>query len=345
MAANEAASQKPVVVVPNWNGADQLRDCLDSLQAQTLQAHIIVVDNGSRDESLNIIRSFDSIELIQHNKNKGYAGGVNPGFQRAIDLGASYVATFNNDAIADKYWLKRLVDHLEAHPKVGIATCKLLSGNGDRIDSTGEFFTIWGLPYSRGRGEPAETRYDGDEPVFAASGGASLFRVSMLRDIGLFDEDFFAYYEDVDLSFRAQLAGWTVAYVPDAEVNHKTGTTSSKMPGFVTYQAFKNMPWVISKNMPARHIWPVLWRFAIAYFGFLVSAVGRGQGWSAIKGIIVSLWLLPKKLVERQRIQKNRAAKDDYIWRMLIHDLPPNAHALRKLRNFYWQVTFRKTHE
>src|SRR4051812_4723414 len=106
----------PVVVVPNWNGVDSLRTCLDSLQAQSLKPRIIVVDNGSTDGSLALLKKYyTDIELIEHTENKGYAGGVNPGFRRAIKLQAKYVAAFNNDAVADEDWLKRMVEYLDNH--------------------------------------------------------------------------------------------------------------------------------------------------------------------------------------------------------------------------------------
>src|SRR4051812_23549599 len=105
---------KAVVVVPNWNGLDHLASCLDSLQKQSLKPHVIVVDNGSADDSVELIEEkYPGVELIKHSKNKGFAGGVNPGFKRAIKLGAKYAAAFNNDAVADKQWLEQLVKYLD----------------------------------------------------------------------------------------------------------------------------------------------------------------------------------------------------------------------------------------
>ncbi len=125
-----------------------------------------------------------------------------------------YIGLFNNDAVADKDWLKNLTQVLDENSDTGIVTCKLVDANNQHLDSTGDIYTVWGLPFPRGRGEPVSTKYDDKTDIFAASGGASLYRTKMLEEIGLFDEDFFAYYEDVDLSFRAQLAGWKVKYAP-----------------------------------------------------------------------------------------------------------------------------------
>jgi GT2 family glycosyltransferase len=331
---------KPVVIVPNWNGSDTLDACLKSLQAQSVEPHIIVVDNGSVDKSIALIENhYPNIELIKNSVNLGYAGGVNPGFKRAIELGAVFAAPFNNDATADKDWLKGLVNHMEKHPKVGIVACRLLNSDGSMIDSTGECYTSWGLPYPRGRGNAVTNNESFTTEIFGASGGASLYRVSMLREIGLLDADFFAYYEDVDISFRAQLAGWKVNYASESIAYHQIGLTSNKIPGFITYQTMKNLPWLFWKNVPARYLFRISWRFRIAYVSFLFSAIARGQGGAAIKGALVSTKLLPKKLFQRHKIQSTRKVKPEYIWRIITHDLPPEADRLRSLRGKWWKMS------
>ncbi|HXE10402.1 MAG TPA: glycosyltransferase family 2 protein [Verrucomicrobiae bacterium] len=325
--------------MPNWNGESSLKACLDSLRAQSLQAHVIVVDNGSVDGSVALIETnYPEVELIKLPKNLGFAAGVNTGFQRAIKRDATYVAAFNNDAVADKDWLRELVTYLGKYPHAGIAACKLLTADGQALDSTGDYYTVWGLPYPRGRGESGIDAYDDEVDIFAASGGASLYRVSMLQKIGLFDEKFFAYYEDVDLSFRAQLAGWKVSYVPAARVHHAIGATSSRVRGFTTYQTLKNLPMLLVKNVPRRYLWRISWRYSVAQIFFFGRAVLRGHGWSAIKGKTLCVWLLPRTLRARHRIQKSRTVSDEYIWGMLVHDLPPNARALRRLRAFGWKL-------
>lgn len=339
------STPKVSVVIPNWNGADELRGCLDSVLSQSIKAHIIVVDNGSIDDSVSIMeKEYPMVELIRHNTNKGYAGGVNPGFRLALQRDDDYVAPFNNDAIADKDWLKHLVATLEKNPTYGVATCKILSADSRHLDSTGDYYTIWGLPYPRGRGEAKVDAYDNQTEVFGGSGGASLYRVAMLRQIGLLDEDFFAYYEDVDISFRAQLYGWRVTFVPQSRVYHKISLTGRRIKGFFTYQTVKNLPWILWKNVPASLLWHIAPRFALAYVLFVGRAFQRGQGWYALKALIVCAWFLPKKLVERHRNQRARhqqGVTSAYIWSIMVHDLPPNAAALRKLRSV-WQRLARK---
>lgn len=334
---------KACIVVPNWNGIDSLGACLDSLAAQSIEATILVVENGSRDGSQQfLVKKYPDVTVLIQENNLGFAGGVNVGIRYAMDQGYEFVALFNNDAVADKDWLKQLLNRMDAQ-QVGITTCTFMSIDKKHLDSTGDQFTNWGLPYPRGRGETSAEKYKNQTDIFGASGGASLYRVSMLKEIGLFDEDFFAYYEDVDISFRAQLAGWKVKYVPEAIAYHDTGSTSRKIKGFTTYQTMKNQPLVIFKNVPAGLMWPVLWRFTIAHTLFFVRAISRGQGWIALKGDAEGTRLLFKKVGERRRIQKSRKVSNDYIWNIMTHDLPPNAHALRKLRSKYWKLRGKKT--
>lgn len=324
---------KVSVVVPNWNGADKLAACLDSLGRQTLKPRVIVVDNGSTDSSRALLYSnYPNVEVIPEPVNLGFAGGVNAGIRRSIELGDHYVALLNNDAMAEPGWLSALVSTLEKNPTTGIATSKILDSNQEYLDSTGEIYTSWGLAAARGRREADTNQYDKVTDVFGASGGASLYRVEMLNKIGLFDEDFFAYYEDVDISFRAQLAGYKVLYVPAARVAHQIGATSKPLRGFSTYQTLKNLPWLAIKNVPLRLLPSVLPRLALAYTAFLLSAILRGEGWPALKGFWVMSAKLPKKIWQRWMIQRGRKVSDRYIKSMITLDLPPNAARLRRLR-------------
>lgn len=332
----------PVVVIPNLNGGDELLAAVESLKAQTIPLHIIVVDNASTDGSAEQLeQKHPDVEIIRHSKNLGYAGGVNPGFKRAIEMGADYVAPFNDDAIAHKRWLTQLVDYLDANPKVAAAAPKVLTSDGERLDSVGDYYTNWGLAYPRGRRSYNIRKYDDQVDIFAASGAASLYRVKALKQVGLLDEDFFAYYEDVDLSFRLQLAGWKIAFVPGSLVYHSIGMTSGRIKGFTTTQTMKNLPLLWYKNVPRPYLWRIGWRLVVAQTLFFGRAVTRGQTWAALKGALKALLLLFKKIPERKRIQANKKVSDEYIWSMIVHDLPPNAAALRRLRKGWWKLTRR----
>ena len=321
------------VVLLNWNGEQDSFLCLKHLLAQTLKADIIAVDNNSSDNFVTNLKSrYPEIDLIENTSNLGFAGGENSGIRHAIRKGYKYVALINNDAVPEKNWLENLVNTAKT-TEAGIVTGKVLRVNG-AIDSTGDIYTSWGLAFPRGRDNEDTGQYEKTEEVFGATGGASLYSTHMLKDIGLFDEDFFAYYEDVDLSFRAQLAGYKVFYEPRAIAHHKVGASSSKVSGLTTYMTVKNLPWLLLKNVPFSLLPMVLPRFLIAYTSIVVSSLAKGNFAPTIKGLLVSMLLTPKKLTERWKIQKNKAASSDRIMDMILEDLPPNAHKLRKLRSF-----------
>jgi GT2 family glycosyltransferase len=246
-----------------------------------------------------------------------------------------YTALLNNDAVVHKDWLKHLAAALDGNTELGAAASKLLSADKKHIDSTGDFYTTWGLPFNRQRDEPASQAVDTPGFVFGPCAGAALYRMTMFDEVGLFDEDFFAYHEDADLHFRMQLYGWKAWYVPSAEVYHQTGSTSGKIKGFTTYQTFKNYPLLFWKNVPLRLLPGIFIRFKIAYFAIYASSLMGGRGLPATKGFLRMLTLFPKKLTQRWHIQKNRKASVAYINSILIHDLPPNADKLRRLRSFF----------
>lgn len=324
------------IIIPNLNGKSDLLGCVESLLKQTLKGfEIVIVENGSTDGSVDFVKDLDkkhsNITGLYNKTNLGFAGGVNTGIRYALQNNADYILLFNNDAIADKSWVKNLVDYMTHNPGVGIATCKLLHDDGKTIDSTGEGYSIWGLPYPRGRNEKTINKYDEQTDIFAASGGASIYRAKMLNQIGLFDEDFFAYYEDVDISFRAQLAGWKVSYVPKAIAYHQQGATSSKIKGFTVYQTMKNLPLLMTKNIPKELLSKVLPKFIIAYLAFFISAILKGNFAYALRGWFGFLGLLPKKLNERKQIQSNVKVGVNYIDSRLMQDLPPDQIKLRRL--------------
>ncbi len=327
------------IIVLNWNDADLLPKSVGSLLKQSNDCDIIVVDNGSVDNSRAVIESFgEQVTALWNKKNRGFTGGINTGIRYALEKEYKYIGMLNNDAVADKNWVKHLVAALEVNKKLGGVTCSLLHATDDTYDSTGDFYTRWGLAYPRGRGEPVKGQYDDTPLVPAISGGASIFRASFFKDVGMFDEDFFAYYEDVDLGLRGQLKGWNFQFVPAAKVLHATGSTSSRVKGFTTYQAFKNLPWIIWKDVPLSLLPSVFVRFTLAYIGFLVSAAQRRQLRFALKGFGVSLLLLPKKLAQRHAIQRTRTVSLNYMAKLMVRDLPPNATKLRRLRGIYWRL-------
>jgi GT2 family glycosyltransferase len=323
------------IVVPNWNGADRLGRCVRSLSAQTFDGlEIVVVDNGSADDSLEVLAALATeiapvpLTLLRNEENRGFAGGVNRGIRHALDSGATAIALFNNDAIADPGWLAALAAVLEGDPRVAIATGRLLMADGRTVDSTGDFYSVWGLAFPRDRDQPAEPVRESGE-VFAASGGASLYRATLFADIGLFDEEFFAYFEDVDLSFRARLAGHGVAYCADAVAYHDQGATSRTMGGFATTQFFRNLPLLLAKNVPTRLLPSVLPRFVLVYSLMVLYQFRRRQAMPALRGVVQSVGLVVRAVPRRRAIQRGRRVKSSSIREQLWPGLPPGMRVLR----------------
>lgn len=326
------------VVVLNWNGIQDTLQCLDSLQELTYRTYdIVVVDNGSIDDSIAQMHTYINtqstpIHLIKNSYNKGFAGGVNSGIAYALQHNYDAVALFNNDALADKKWLTKLVESLNSDPEIGIVTGCLLHADGQTIDSTGDFYSIWGMPFPRGRGEPTKTAPTSGY-IFGASGGASLYKTSLFRKIGLFDERFFAYYEDVDISFRAQLAGYKVYYTDKAIAYHKQGASSKKISGFTVKQTFKNIPLLFIKNVPLRLLIPVGLRLFVLYVLIFGNAVKNGSGIPALQGWLLSIWHFWRSSVwQRFKIQSTKKVSSKYISSVIWRDLPPDQTGMRKLR-------------
>jgi GT2 family glycosyltransferase len=232
----------------------------------------------------------------------------------------------NNDAVADKHWLQFLVETADQDQHLGSVTSKILQvGAARKIDSTGDFYSIWGLPFPRGRDEVDAGQFDADDQrlVFAGTGGATLFRTRMLCEIGLFDQDFFAYYEDVDLGFRGQLFGWEAAYEPRAIVHHRVNATSSRTPNFTRYHAHKNAIYVYQKNMPTKLWWKYLPWFLAGMAMMAANSIQHRQFTPLLKAYGVAIIKTPATIRKRWRIQQRRRVSADYIDSMLYHDLPP----------------------
>lgn len=326
-----------LIVVLNWNGINDTEECVNSLLAQTYQNYkILIVDNASSDDSLPRLEKLeqtnpDKISILKNAQNLGFAGGVNSGIRYAIKENFDAVALFNNDATADPKWLENLEKNLT--PETSIVTGLLLHADGKTIDSTGDFYSSWGIGFPRNRGNKTSEAPESG-PVFSASGGASLYKINTLKQIGLFDETFFAYYEDTDISFRAQLAGHKIFYTKDAVAYHKQGATSSKIPGFTVYQTFKNLPLLFWKNVPTKLLLKVGARFALLYTLIFLNAVKKGSGWPAFKGVLASIYYFwTSALWKRLKIQRNKKVSAKYIWSILYHDLPPEQTGMRVFRD------------
>lgn len=240
---------KVSVIIVNWNGRRDLEECLNSLSKQTFSDfETIFVDNGSTDGSIEFVEHFAPYtRIIALNRNEGFCRGNAIGLQHAR---GAFIALLNNDALADRYWLEKLYSAMTHHPHVGFcASCIVNYYSRDIIDTAGDGFDVCGVGYKIGEGKPV-SQFQTQRYVFGACAGAVLYRRSMIDDIGFFDERFFAVGEDLDLSFRAILAGYKCLYVPDAIVYHKIGRTVGRDRNFHLYQSRRNVEYTYFKNMP-----------------------------------------------------------------------------------------------
>jgi GT2 family glycosyltransferase len=306
------------VIVPNWNGARWLRGCLESVRDQTYEPReVLVVDGGSRDDSCAIVeQEYPEVRLLRLHGNHGFCGNVNAGIRAA---GGQIVALLNNDAEAEPGWLTELVAGLERHPEAGMATPKLvLYDRPDVINSAGDFFGLDGLPGNRGVWEHDAGQYDREELVFGACGGGAAYRRSLLDELGLFDEGFFAYCEDVDLSFRAQLRGYRCVYVPTARVRHRLSATGGGP--FASFYTGRNFLRVIARDVPGgllRRLWPRVAaaqaRLALESAWHWREPAARARLW----GQIVGLGSIPGLQGERAEIQRGRRVSHEYLLSMM----------------------------
>ena len=328
------------IIVLNWNGATDSIKCIKSLQKQSIKTDIIVVDNASSDDSVKIFKKFikgtsDGIYLIENDKNLGFAGGINSGLRYALLHNYTFVGLLNPDATADKNWVKYILNELTKHSTTGIATGLLLRQNGKTIDSSGDLYTTWGLPGPRNRDEPVKNAPKKSGYIFGATGGGAIYRASMFNNVAMFDEKFFMYYEDVDLSFRTQLAGYKVRFTPNAIAYHKQGASSKKVPGLAVYNTFKNLPMVFIKNVPGWLFFTIGFRFFFTYWLIFVSAIRHGNGWPALKGALMSILLWPHAFYARINIQAHKKVTTKYIYSIIHHGPLPNQTGLIKFRSLF----------
>jgi GT2 family glycosyltransferase len=307
------------VIIPNWNGAHLLPTCLGALRRQRFRDfETIVVDNGSTDDSLGLLaRDYPEVRVLALGENRGLAGGTNAGIA-ATD--ADIVATLNNDTEAHPNWLRELAGALAAHPEAGSAASKmLLFDRRDVIHSAGDYYRLDGIPGNRGVWERDDGRYARPELVFGACAGAAAYRRRTLEDVGLFDESFFMYCEDVDLAFRAQLLGYRCIYVPTAIVYHMLSATGGGP--LASYYCGRNFLRVIAKDMPGpllRRHWPRVvgaqLRLALDALRHVREPAARAR----LRGQLRGLSELPTLLRDRRSVQPRRRVPTGYLRSIMV---------------------------
>ncbi len=278
---------KITVVIPNYNGIKYLKICLESLYAQeegTPAFDVLIVDNASQDGSVEQAEElFPQVSVIRLEENTGFCHAVNVGIQAST---APYVLLLNNDTKVKSGFIKSLYHAIEKDIRIFSVSAKMLMWDRpELLDGAGDCYNALGWAYARGKGRPA-VRYSKPTRVFAACAGAALYRRSILEEIGLFDELHFAYLEDLDLGYRAQIYGYRNVYQPEAEVLHYgSASTGSRYNEFKTRMSSANNIYVIYKNMP---ILQWILNLPCLLFGFLIKwlfFVRKGMGKTYLKGL------------------------------------------------------------
>jgi GT2 family glycosyltransferase len=292
------------VVIPNYNGEKYLKACLDSLMEQSLKAEeIIIVDNDSKDSSVQYIKDNykDKVTLVIMDKNMGFSIAVNEGIKRNK---SDFVALLNNDTELHTSWLEELYNCINKDDKIFSCSSKMLRyRERDIIDDAGDEYTLFGWSSKIGDGQ-SSSKQDISREVFSSCAGAAIYRNSILHEIGFFDENFFAYLEDMDISYRARTYGYKNYYAAKALVYHiGSATSGSRHNSFKVKLAARNNIYLIYKNMPNAQI---ALNFIFILIGIVIKWLYfsfKGLGKDYIGGVVEGI--KTKKKINRVKIKNN----------------------------------------
>ncbi len=266
------------IVIPNYNGKHFLEDCLKAVFAQIIDdMEVIVVDNGSTDGSLEYLNNYPGVRTIAMDKNYGFCGAVNAGIKAAE---GQYVILLNNDTEVDKNFTKELLNAIKADERIFSCSSKMLQFHDrTRMDDGGDYYCALGWAFGRGKGGLAEN-YDQPAEIFASCAGAAIYRKEMLESLGYFDENHFAYLEDIDIGYRARIHGYKNVYAPKAIVYHVgSGFSGSAHNAFKVKLSSRNNVYLAYKNMPFLQILlnsPFLFvGHAVKWLFFLKMGLGK----------------------------------------------------------------------
>jgi GT2 family glycosyltransferase len=311
------------VIIVNWNGGEFVLRCLRALERQTYgDFSVVVVDNASSDGSAERIeREFTGVTLVRAGANLGFAGGNNLGFRHAD--GSEWVALLNPDAFAEPGWLEKLVGAAQAHPDCASIGSRLLRADDpNTLDGTGDVYHLSGLHWREGFGKPLDAWALVGKEIFSPCAASALYRLSSIRDVDGFDEDYFCYSEDVDLGFRLRLAGYRSWYAPDSVAYHVGSATTGKTSDFTMYHGCRNTVWTYVKDMPGLLFWVLLPAHLAAVVMLFSKLVWRGQGAVAYRGFRDGAAGMRKVWRKRRAIQSRRRVGLWDVWRILNKALP-----------------------
>jgi hypothetical protein len=301
------------IIIVNLNGRKFLEECLRAISQQTYRNYeVIFVDNGSTDDSTKFVEeNYPQVKIIRLTHNMGFAEGANIGIKASK---GDYIFLLNNDVVLDEKCLELLSRTFEEYPSFSSCGPKIIRyNNRGRIDSAGIEFLPIGAVHSYYDSSVNEPRLNRTKETFGISAAAGMYKKVMMEEIGFFDEDFFAYFEDTDLSFRAQLMGYKCLYQPLAVAYHHGSGTGIKNSPFYVYFGRRNVEFLYFKNMPTKlllkyGLWHIFYEILVLTFFIMY-----GKGSSAIKGKIDAVTNIAMIIKKRRIIQNNRKVSCEYI--------------------------------
>lgn len=317
------------VIVVNWNGKHFLGDCLSALRRQTFRDfEVIFVDNGSLDGSCEYVRTaFPEVKVVALPENTGFAGGNISGYSAAT---GELILLLNNDTEAHSEWLQQIHEGSLRFPKAGSFASKMMYFDArERIENCGFDLGTSGATLDLGRDELDGPNWTTPRPVFGACGGAVAYRRSMLDDIGFLDPDFFMVYEDVDLSFRAQLRGYECIFVPTAIVFHRYRATLGTRPAPQVFYSQRNIEFVYFKNMPAGLILRSAPQRLVYELGAAIFFIRHGQGGAFLRSKFSVIKHFSSLWRKRSQVQQGRTLGNSRLFGLMR---PAFSHKWRKLR-------------
>lgn len=317
------------IIVATYNRWDLLQRWLQSIKKQSFtNVEIVVVDNGSDAETELGMKSRTHVRYIKPGRNTGFAGGNNLGAKEAT---GQYLFLLNNDAFLGKDTLRDIVDYAEAHPDVAVMQPTILIGDGDYSDHSdeirnfgsqlsngaGSFLTKWGFLWHRGYQDPLSKLSQEPDAIFTALGAGMLIRSDVVKKHGLFDESFFAYFEETDFCWRLWTRGEQVAYVPTDPMWHMGGQTAKVFKEkAVIFYSYRNRLIALWRHLELPNLVNLLLRHHLAILGVMLALIPRrpaASGWLLLVFGWELLHLLPL-FATRAEHMKQRTVSDPAIW-------------------------------
>jgi GT2 family glycosyltransferase len=313
------------IVIATMRGGPDLEACLQSIEVQAYrELQVIVIDNGSTDAELaRIPERFACARVLRNEENLGFVGANNQGIAAST---GELVLLLNDDTVLEHDAIERLVQTLAEHPSWAAAQAKLVRMDDPSVlDTAGSFLTATGFLVHRGSGEP-DQGFDTADEIFAAKGAALLIRSEALRQVGAFDPDFFAYFEETDLCWRLWLAGWQVGFASEARVRHKLGATAGSLPTeLVQFHSFKNRICTLAKNLGSlRLAWMLPYHLALC-LGLAAWYSVRGKprlGLAILRAFGWNVRQLARTFAKRRSVQSLRRISDRELMQQILRPTP-----------------------